>query len=503
VPDFLRSIFQSSLPHHVWVNIVSDGVTALAYFSALAALTYTTRMRLYSRFNLVSIAIGVFILVSGITHVVSIWNIRHASDLLDSSLRAAAALASVFAAIAVLRLSSSGFGRHVAQTELTRADANEAKLQSFFDSAPQAILVLGPNGVLQMVNSFAEEMFGYKREELIGQPLETLVPERFRTAHVSHRADFFANPRQRTMGAGLELVGRRKDGSEFPLEVGLSFVDTVQGRLAMGMVTDITERRRTTDELAQANSKLRRANAELEQFAYVASHDLQEPLRMVTSFLQLLARRYSGKLDVEADEFIRYAVDGATRMKALISALLDYSRWGTREARVRSNDSKEAFHAAIHNLQTAIEESGATVTSGDLPIIAADAVQLTQLFQNLVSNAIKFRGDSLPQVHVAAQKTEGVWVFSVRDNGIGIDAQYRDRVFQMFQRLHSADSYPGTGIGLAVCKRIVEHHGGRIWVESEPGHGTTFYFSIPNKGVQSRDYASTSSKANRNSAGGG
>ncbi|WP_315889757.1 ATP-binding protein [Kovacikia minuta] len=228
--------------------------------------------------------------------------------------------------------------------------------------------------------------------------------------------------------------------------------------------------------------ELARSNAELQQFAYIASHDLQEPLRMVTSYLQLLERRYKGRLDSDADDFIQYAVDGAVRMRTLINDLLTYSRIGTRGQPFELTSSMEAVVRAIANLKVAIEESGAEMIYQNLPHLHADPTQLTQLFQNLISNAIKFRSEQCPKVWIAANRLDNAWFFSVQDNGIGIDSQYAERIFVIFQRLNNRVDYAGTGIGLAVCKKIVERHNGKIWVESELGNGATFYFTIPDGG---------------------
>jgi light-regulated signal transduction histidine kinase (bacteriophytochrome) len=233
--------------------------------------------------------------------------------------------------------------------------------------------------------------------------------------------------------------------------------------------------------LAAQAAELKRSNIELERFASVASHDLQEPLRMVASYTQLLARRYRGRLDADADDFIRFAVDGATRMQALIDNLIMYSRVSTKEQHFEPIDCDDVLDRALANLQAAREDSGAIITRSKLPTVYADGSQLAQLFQNLVGNAIKFRGECRPLIRIGARRDADGWAFSVRDNGIGIDPKYVDQLFVVFKRLHTQSEYPGTGIGLAICRKIVERHGGRIWIESVPEQGTTFHFTLPEK----------------------
>jgi signal transduction histidine kinase len=234
-----------------------------------------------------------------------------------------------------------------------------------------------------------------------------------------------------------------------------------------------------TSELNETNTNLLHSNRELEQFAYVASHDLQEPLRAVNSYAQLIVRKYQGNLDAKADKYLGYIMDGATRMQQLIDDLLSFSRVGTRGKLLELIDGEVVLSQVLDNLQIAIAQSHAVVTHDPLPTIMGDEIQLIQLLQNLISNAIKFHREEQPKVHVSAEHRENEWIFSVRDNGIGMEPEYFDRIFMIFQRLHSRSEYPGTGIGLAVCKKIVERHGGRIWLESTLGVGTTFYFTIP------------------------
>jgi light-regulated signal transduction histidine kinase (bacteriophytochrome) len=279
----------------------------------------------------------------------------------------------------------------------------------------------------------------------------------------------------RTIQQAAETLRRARDDLEIQVAQRTEELREANAHLSV----ELDERRRAEQQLARYAQELARSNAELEQFAYVASHDLQEPLRMVSSFAQLLGRRYRGKLDQDAEEFIGYAVDGANRMQRLINDLLAYSRVGTRGKPFKPADANVIFRGGRDNLAKAIEESGAVITQDPLPMVIADEVQLMQVFQNLIANAIKFRGPEAPQIHVAAARQGPEWAFTIKDNGIGIAPEHQERIFSIFQRLHHRSEYPGTGIGLAICKKIVERHGGRIWVESQPGKGSTFYFSIP------------------------
>jgi PAS domain S-box-containing protein len=276
----------------------------------------------------------------------------------------------------------------------------------------------------------------------------------------------------------IELLGRQTAAPGPDLLAALTSIGQQIGQFVERERAE-EELRRTAAKLARQADQLARSNAELQQFAYVASHDLQEPLRMVASYTQLLARRYRGKLDQDADEFIAFAVDGATRMQALINDLLAYSRVGTRGKEFTLTDCTAVLERVLGDMGPTISEAGAIVTYDPLPTVMADGSQLGQVFQNLIGNAIKYRREEPPRIHVAARRVADEWIFSVADNGIGIEPQYFERIFVLFQRLHGKGEYPGTGIGLAICKKIVERHGGRIWVESEPGKGSTFFFTLP------------------------
>jgi light-regulated signal transduction histidine kinase (bacteriophytochrome) len=246
-----------------------------------------------------------------------------------------------------------------------------------------------------------------------------------------------------------------------------------------GARTQVTHEPARSLELKERD--LERTRRDLEEFAYIVSHDLQEPLRMVSSYLQLLERRYKDKLDGDAEEFIHFAVDGAQRMHNLINDLVAYSRLNTRANGFKLTDMNEALQRALNFVDEAASGSGAIITFDSLPLLVVDGPQVAQLFQHLIDNALKFQGGRRPRVHIGAEPRTGEWVLSVRDNGIGIDPDAEERIFVIFQRLHGRNDYPGTGIGLALCKRIVERHGGRIWVESDPGKGSTFYFTLPDR----------------------
>ena len=355
----------------------------------------------------------------------------------------------------------------------------EGRYRGLLEAAPDAMVVVNQEGRIVLLNLQAEKEFGYHRDELLGQKVTNIIPEGFAERLIADGLRSAEDALAQQIGTGIELIARRKDRTEFPIELMLSPLESAEGTLVTAAIRDITTRKKAEADLLQKVDELNRSNVELGQFAYIASHDLQEPLRMVASYTQLLSRRYKGKLDSDADEFIAFAVDGATRMQRLIQDLLAYSRVGTKGKELRETSSEETLGQAIINLRGAIQESGALVTHDPLPPVMADERQLIQLFQNLVGNAIKYQSPGVPKVHISAAKNGGKqWTFSVQDNGLGIDPQYFERIFGMFQRLHKREEFAGTGIGLAICKKIVERHGGSISVESQPGEGSTFRFGL-------------------------
>ncbi|NIM49168.1 MAG: PAS domain S-box protein [Gemmatimonadales bacterium] len=340
----------------------------------------------------------------------------------------------------------------------------------------ETLMVIDPDGTIQRVNQAATNMLGYERVELVGRPVGDVLADGVGVLSLLKRSGL--NDVLRSIDTSVVT----KDGRHVAVSLSGSVMRDDDGGI-QGMVCvaqDITERKRAQEMLEQRTHELARSNDELEQFAWVASHDLQEPLRMVASYTQLLSRRYKGKLDSDADEFIEFAVDGAARMRRLINDLLEFSRVGTHGKDFETTDCEAIYERTLVDLGGLVEDSGALVTHDRLPTVMGDGTQLGQLFQNLIVNAIKFRRDDEQlTIHVGVERQDGNWVIGVRDNGIGIDPQYAERIFIVFQRLHGKGHRAGTGIGLAICKKIVERHGGRIWVESLPGEGSTFYFTLP------------------------
>jgi PAS domain S-box-containing protein len=371
--------------------------------------------------------------------------------------------------------------------DVTERTRGELRSRELIETAPDAMVIIDASGHILLVNAQTEKLFGYERAELMGAPLELLLPERYRERHREHRDGFLAAPRVRPMGMGLELHALRKSGEEFPVEISLSPLETDQGPVVSASIRDITEVRHAQRELARqrdalevANQDLARSNSELEQFASVASHDLQEPLRKLVSFSELLRSDLGGELPERAAQDLEFITDAALRMRTLVRDLLTLSKTGTSEMKVRTVSLDECVDRVLEALDLRITETRAVITRDPLPEVSGDPTLLEELFQNLVANALKFvpPGDT-PRVHISADlAADGAWVIGVRDEGIGVDPERAHEIFRPFRRLHSIDKYPGTGIGLAIARKAVDRHGGRIWLESAKGSGCHFRFTL-------------------------
>jgi PAS domain S-box-containing protein len=366
-------------------------------------------------------------------------------------------------------------------TEMKQALATALQRAALLHLAFDAIVFINLNGEIVSWNRGAEELYGWRTEEAVGKDAHRLLKTKFPVPMEQVKATVYEQGRWEG-----ELVQMNRLGQTVIVESRWSLQRGVGEKpsAVLEINRDVSDRNRSREALASQSIELERSNRELQQFAYTASHDLQEPLRMVANFTQLLSDRYAPQLDEDAREFIAFALSGAVRMQGLIQDLLAYSRVGSRKSNLGPVDCNELLGRAISNLRTSIAENDALITHDELPEIPMDGTQLVQVFQNLISNGIKFKGSIPPVLHVSAVRNGSEWVFSVRDRGIGIDPRYSQRIFGLFQRLHRTEDFPGTGIGLAICKKIVESHGGKIWVESKPQAGSTFFFSIPIDGTK-------------------
>jgi PAS domain S-box-containing protein len=359
------------------------------------------------------------------------------------------------------------------------ARASGNRLRAIIEAESESVQLIGADGTLLEVNAAGLAMMERDRADaIVGTSIYNVIAPPYRAAY---RALVEAVCKGHTETLEFEIIGAKGGQRWMETRAVPLPQDPGQPPVILAVTRDMTLQRQAYQALERQTQELARSNAELEQFAYVASHDLQEPLRTVALFLELLARRYKGRLDANADEFIDFAVDGAKRMRALIADLLAQSRVGTHGRDFEETDCGAACDRAVLNLRAAIEAHDAEVRRDPLPTLRADAAQLVQLFQNLIGNAVKFRGTAPPRVHVSAAQSGTEWVFSVRDNGIGINPEFTEEIFKIFRRLDTRPGRAGTGVGLAICKKIVERHGGHIWVESEPGHGSVFYFAIPER----------------------
>lgn len=384
-----------------------------------------------------------------------------------------------------------------------KSDESARMLNLVLKAVADGIVAMDAEGTIEMVNPTFEKIWGFAEAEVKGKHFSALLPEQLLENPETDVRRILDSKRPKMMGMQLELEGVRKNGQKFPVGITFSSAE-IEGKFVFtASVQDITMRKYIQDELTSSKDELQervdertkdlletqeallarareleRTNQELEQFAYVASHDLQEPLRTITSFIQILNRRHGDKLGNEAEEYMDFVVDGAKRMQGLINELLEYSRAGRSKSPLRQIDLNQVIENVRSNLHVRMEESGCKIIAPDLPTVTGDSRQLLQLFQNLTDNAIKFKSDKTPEVRISCEEHPDHFLIGVADNGIGIREKYKERVFVIFQRLHTRDEYPGNGIGLAICKKIIERHGGQIWLDTNYEDGCRFWFKL-------------------------
>lgn len=354
----------------------------------------------------------------------------------------------------------------------------KATYKAVFDSAPDGVIITDNTGKILLANNQIEKLFGYKTSELIGKEIEILIPKRYHKNHSTLRQEYSSNPNPRAMGNARELWAKRKDESEFVVEISLSPIKLIDQTLISAAIRDVTDRKRNESEIAIQYLKLEKQNEELEQFTHIASHDLQEPLQTLISFAKLIKSEFSGKLEGDGEKYLDFILKSSFRMQALVKGLMDYSIIG-KERNLILVDCNQIVKEVLSDMAYKIKETDAVILVNELPKINGYSLELRQLFQNLISNALKFKKQGVDiEIKISAEKSGEDWLFSIQDNGIGIAKSDKEKIFTMFKRLHNRDEYEGTGIGLSHCKKIVELHGGNIWVESVPEGGSIFNFTI-------------------------
>jgi PAS domain S-box-containing protein len=480
-----------------WLHIVSDIMIFGAYMAIPIALGFFIQQRrdLPKPFPVVFWLFGAFIVCCGLTHAIEaiiFWEpIYRAAGVVKAATAAVSWTTLAFLVPAVPKALALRSPQHLerqveqATAELRRERDAAAHLARIVESSQDAIISQGLDGRIRSWNPGAFRMFGYAPDEIVDQRSDRLVPGPRRT----ELAEALERARQGHVINALESDWLRKDGSAIAVSATIFSFSNERGELngvAM-IVRDITSRKREQDALQAKTAELQRSNEELEQFAYIASHDLQEPLRMVVNFMDLLKRGYAPNLDELANKYIEFAVDGAARMKQLIDALLTYSRVDGRGGSFGEVSLQDAYRGAMDDLRHLFGESGASIESDELPVVWADPRQMQQVFQNLLANAIKFRGEAVPHIRLECEEHAAHWELRVRDNGIGFEPRHAERIFQMFQRLHERSRYSGNGIGLAIAKRIIGRHGGRIWATGGVGKGATFHITLPKHALPQRD----------------
>ena len=485
-------------PDVLWLHVCSDAAIALAYFCIPGVLIYFIRKRTDMPFPAVFWLFGAFILLCGTTHILSIWVLWHPDYYLEGAVKALTALASIGTFLALIplvpqalaipspaQMNEANAKLQAANTELERLyklteEKGRVTLDAVVNNVLDGIITIDEQGHIESFNKACERIFGYTADEVMGRNIKMLMPEPYQSGHDGYLTNYMTTGLPKIIGtAGREVSARRKSGDVFPIDLSVSAFAIDGVRHFSGIVRDITKAKLAEESRQRLLLRLMESNTELERFAYVASHDMQEPLRMVLNFSQIVLKDYHDRLDEEGREYLKIVGDSAMRMRDMVQDLLEYARLGTDGLNVGDVDLGLELTHVMENLGGLIDESRAHITHDPLPAVRGSAVQLMRLMQNLIANAIKYhKPDLAPLVHVGVHETPEHWEISVADNGMGIDPAFVEQIFEPFRRLHTWDAIKGSGLGLAVGRKIAESHGGRIWVTSRPGEGSTFYFTV-------------------------
>lgn len=482
---------------HGWTHIIADLAIFLAYFTIPVILILFIRKRPNLPFPRIFWLFAAFILTCGTIHLIEATIFWQPWYRLSAAVKVVTALASWATVIALIptlpkALALPGLAdlNKNLQVEIEARRQAEDQLRMVIEWMPNAMVMIDNQRRIQLINRHTSELFGYSSDALLGETIEKLVPERFRPDHPAKVEHFFMDPTPQYIGAGRDFFGRHRDGSEFPIEIGLNPLPSNAGNPpnVLAAVIDITERKRSEQELRKHAAALERKNEELDQFTSFASHDLQEPLRKMISFSELLIQDAGDALPDTAKQDLGFISDAALRMRTLVQDLLLFSRSGRSDLKRAPVSLNQCIESAMSELYTRIEESDAVIEYDNLPSVHADTTLITQLFQNLIGNAIKYRSpDHRPMIRITATHESGKTLVCVQDNGIGVEMNFAERIFEPFKRIHGRDEYEGSGIGLAICRKIVERHDGRIWVEPAPDIGSIFKFTLGDERTRAND----------------